>query len=56
MGIPCTVGIAERSERLLILAIGLLVGFVEPAVLLVAILAQFTALWRIGLLLQRAAS
>jgi len=54
MGIPCTVGIAERSERLLILAIGLLVGFVEPAVLLVAILAQFTALWRIGLLLQRA--
>lgn len=51
MGISCTVGIAERSERLLILAIGLLVGFVEPAVLLVAILAQFTALWRVGLLL-----
>ncbi|MGA7075557.1 MAG: CDP-alcohol phosphatidyltransferase family protein [Halobacteriota archaeon] len=55
MGISCTVGIAERSERLLILAIGLIVGLVEPAVLLVAILAQFTALWRIGLLLQRAA-
>jgi hypothetical protein len=27
----------------------------EPAVLLVAILAQFTALWRVGLLLKRAA-
>jgi archaetidylinositol phosphate synthase len=56
VGIACTVGIAERSERLLILAIGLLIGFVEPAVLLVAILAQFTALWRVGLLLQKAAA
>jgi archaetidylinositol phosphate synthase len=55
MGIPCTVGIAERSERLLIIAVGLIVGLVEPAVLLVAILAQFTALWRIGLLLRRTA-
>ena len=55
MGISCTVGIAERSERLIILAIGLIVGLVEPAVLLVAILAQFTALWRVGLLLRRTA-
>ena len=54
MGISCTVGVAERSERLLILAIGLIVGLVAPAVLLVAILAQFTALWRVGLLLRRA--
>jgi archaetidylinositol phosphate synthase len=56
MGFHCTAGVAERSERLIILAIGLLIGFVEPAVLLVAILAQFTALWRVSLLLQRAAS
>lgn len=55
MRIPCTIGIAERSERLLILAIGLIIGLVEPAVLLVAILAQFTALWRIVLLLRRTA-
>ena len=53
MGISCTAGVAERSERLIILAIGLIVGLVEPAVLLVAILAQFTALWRAGLLLRR---
>jgi archaetidylinositol phosphate synthase len=55
MGISCTVGIAERSERLIILAIGLIIGLVWPAVLLVAILAQFTALWRVGLLLRRTA-
>jgi len=55
MGFHCTAGVAERSERLIILAIGLLIGFVGPAVLLVAILAQFSALWRVGLLLQRAA-
>ncbi len=53
--IPCTVGVAERSERLIILAIGLLIGYAEPAVILVAILAQFTALWRVGLLLRRTA-
>jgi archaetidylinositol phosphate synthase len=53
IGISCTAGIAERSERLIILAIGLIVGLVEPAVLLVAILAQFTALWRVRLLLRR---
>ena len=56
LGIACTVGIGERSERLIILAVGLLLGFAEPAVLLVAVLAQFTALWRIGLLFKRAAS
>ncbi len=50
--IPCTAGIAERSERLIILAVGCLVGYAEPAVILVAILAQFTALWRVGLLLR----
>ena len=53
-GIPCTAGIAERSERLIILAIGLFVGLAAPAVLLVAILAQITALWRVGLLLREA--
>jgi len=54
MGFQCTAGVAERSERLIILAIGLLIGFVAPAVLLVAVLAQFTALWRVNLLLRRA--
>lgn len=51
--IPCTAGVAERSERLIILAIGLLVGYAEAAVILVATLAQFTALWRVGLLLRQ---
>ena len=55
LGISLTAGIAERSERLLILAIGLIVGLAEPAVLLVAILAQFTALWRVVLLLRQTA-
>ncbi len=50
--ISCTAGVAERSERLIVLAIGLLFGYAEPAVILVAILAQFTALWRVGLLLR----
>ncbi len=54
--ISCTVGVAERSERLIILAIGLLSGYAEPAVILVAILAQLTALWRVGLLLRRTTS
>ncbi|MGZ4853236.1 MAG: CDP-alcohol phosphatidyltransferase family protein, partial [Halobacteriota archaeon] len=53
--ISCTAGVAERSERLIILAIGLLIGYAEPAVILVAILAQFTAVWRVGLLLRRTA-
>jgi hypothetical protein len=55
LGFQCTAGIAERSERLIILAIRLFFGLAEPAVLLVAILAQFTALWRFGLLLRRGA-
>ncbi len=50
--VHCTAGVAERSERLIILAIGLLIGYAEPAVILVAILAQLTALWRVGLLLR----
>lgn len=54
LGIACTVGIGERSERLIVLAGGLLLGLAEPAVLLVAILAQITALWRISLLFKRA--
>ena len=43
----CDVGIAERGERLLIIVLGLLTGFVWQAVALVALLAHLTALQRV---------
>jgi archaetidylinositol phosphate synthase len=44
----CDVGIAERSERLLILVFGLLSGYVWHAVLIIAILSHLTAIHRIA--------
>ncbi|WP_456469502.1 archaetidylinositol phosphate synthase [Archaeoglobus sp.] len=44
----CDVGIAERSERLLILLAGLTTGYIYEAVLLIAVLSHVTALHRIG--------
>ncbi len=43
----CDVGFAERGERLLIIVLGLLTGFVWQAVVLVALLAHMTALHRV---------
>ena len=43
----CDVGIAERGERLLIIFIGILLGYVEIAVIIVAVLSHLTAIHRI---------
>ncbi|WP_202318770.1 CDP-alcohol phosphatidyltransferase family protein [Archaeoglobus neptunius] len=44
----CDVGIAERSERLLILLIGMLTGYIYEAVLVIAVLSHITAVHRVG--------
>ncbi len=43
----CDVGIAERSERLLIVVAGLLSGYVWQAIAIVALLAHITAIHRV---------
>ena len=43
----CDVGIAERSERLLILLAGIISGYIYEAVVLIAFLSHLTALHRI---------
>ncbi len=43
----CDVGIAERGERMLILAAGMLTGYAAEATLMVAVLSHLTALQRI---------
>ncbi len=43
----CDVGIAERGERMVILVVGLLTGFVWQSVALIAILSHMTAAHRI---------
>ncbi|MDI3498917.1 CDP-alcohol phosphatidyltransferase family protein [Archaeoglobus sp.] len=43
----CDVGIAERSERLLILLLGMLTGYIYEAVLIIAVLSHITALHRV---------
>ena len=49
----CDVGIAERSERLIILAAGALLGLAAPAVIIVAVLANLTAVWRAVYIVKR---
>ena len=49
----CDVGIAERSERLIILAAGALLGLAAPAVILVAVLSNLTAVWRVIYIVKR---
>ncbi len=41
------VGIAERAERMLILAIGLIAGFIKEAVFLLILLSLITVIWRL---------
>ncbi len=43
----CDVGIAERSERLLIVVAGLVSGYVWQAIAVVAVLAHMTAIHRV---------
>ncbi|WP_290597775.1 MULTISPECIES: archaetidylinositol phosphate synthase [unclassified Archaeoglobus] len=43
----CDVGIAERGERLLILLLGLITGYVYEVVLIIAVLSHITVLQRI---------
>ncbi len=43
----CDVGIAERGERMILLVIGLLTGFVWQSVAIIAILSHITAIHRI---------
>ncbi len=47
LGFECKVGLLTRFERLAILTLGLLVGWVEVAVFIIALLANLTALQRI---------
>ena len=44
----CDVGIAERSERLLILLVGMLTGYIQEAVFVIAILSHITAMHRVA--------
>jgi soluble lytic murein transglycosylase len=59
IGVTCNVGVMERPERLICLIAGALLGLMEPALWVLAILANLTALQRIvftrRLLLERAA-
>jgi len=43
LGYECQVGIAERTERVVIVAAGLILGLLFPAVLILAVLSTFTA-------------
>jgi soluble lytic murein transglycosylase len=57
IGVTCNVGMMERPERLICLIAGALLGLMEPALWVLAILANLTALQRIvftrRLLLER---
>jgi CDP-diacylglycerol--glycerol-3-phosphate 3-phosphatidyltransferase len=45
--IPCTVGLMERAERIILLSIGTLFQRMEPVLWILAILTHFTVLQRI---------
>ncbi|MBI4594118.1 MAG: CDP-alcohol phosphatidyltransferase family protein, partial [Candidatus Rokubacteria bacterium] len=48
IGVPCNVGLMERPERLICLIAGALFDLLEPALWLLAVLANLTALQRIA--------
>lgn len=52
-GVTMQVGVGERAERLIILAVATLVGQIEVGIILVAVLASFTVAQRIAHLYQR---
>jgi len=45
--VPCTVGLMERAERIILLSIGALFQWMEPVLWILAILTHFTVLQRI---------
>src|SRR5919201_1806216 len=47
IGVKCTVGMMERPERMICLIAGALLGLLEPALWILAILSNLTALQRI---------
>ncbi|HUF93040.1 MAG TPA: transglycosylase SLT domain-containing protein [Candidatus Limnocylindria bacterium] len=47
IGIECNVGVMERPERMICLIVGALFGLMEPALWVLAVLANVTALQRI---------
>ncbi len=53
LGIVCTVGLCTRPERVIVLAVGLLTGFVFVAVSIVAFCASVTVVQRLVYLYRR---
>jgi CDP-diacylglycerol--glycerol-3-phosphate 3-phosphatidyltransferase len=45
--VPCTIGLMERAERIILLTIGTLFQWMEPVLWILAILTHFTVLQRI---------
>ena len=45
--VPCTIGLMERAERIILLSIGTLFRWMEPVLWILAILTHFTVLQRI---------
>jgi len=45
--VPCTLGLMERAERIILLSIGTLFQWMEPVLWILAILTHFTVLQRI---------
>ncbi len=45
--IPCTVGLMERAERIILLSVGILFHWMEPILWILAILTHFTVIHRI---------
>lgn len=47
LGFDCKVGILERAERLILLIVGLVLGFVEPVMWILAVLGAVTVIQRL---------
>jgi CDP-diacylglycerol--glycerol-3-phosphate 3-phosphatidyltransferase len=45
--VPCTIGLMERAERIILLSIGTLFQWMEPVLWILAVLTHFTVLQRI---------
>jgi CDP-diacylglycerol--glycerol-3-phosphate 3-phosphatidyltransferase len=45
--VPCTIGLMERAERIILLSIGTLFQWMQPALWILAVLTHFTVLQRI---------
>jgi CDP-diacylglycerol--glycerol-3-phosphate 3-phosphatidyltransferase len=45
--VPCSIGLMERAERIILLSIGILFQWMEPVLWILVILTHFTVLQRI---------